>query len=327
MARRPSAGGASGRRKKTAGRKCGAVGAAMMTVRHYCQGIGDCHLLRFRQRDGKTLHMLIDCGVHLNVSGGADMMRRIVADIAKTTKTIDVLVVTHEHWDHVSGFLAAAQEIKGLTIKDVWFSWAEDPKDPLARTLDTYKGKALSALQAADRHLAAAAPGGQPSALSQSLSGVLGFYFGAAGEKVRAARNAARDLATSKVVYHQPGTGPISLGEESGVSVYVLGPPQDAKAIGIEEIASELYGHGIAWGAVGERTAEQSIRSDENAPFDPEYGCPSTRCCRPLAHGSMDRWAGRRSASSCQSTTPSRLPPNPGGASIRTGWWAARSWR
>ena len=39
-------------------------GTPALTVRHYCQGIGDCHLLSFPKADGTVFRMLIDCGIH-----------------------------------------------------------------------------------------------------------------------------------------------------------------------------------------------------------------------------------------------------------------------
>ncbi len=101
------------KRKKAARRRRAAPRAsragAPVTVRHYCQGIGDCHLLKFTRDDGRPFYMLIDCGVHSAVSGGADTIARIVDDIASVTGTIDVVVATHEHWDHISGFFTAAE--------------------------------------------------------------------------------------------------------------------------------------------------------------------------------------------------------------------------
>ena len=40
-----------------------------LTVRHYCQGIGDSHLLTFRKSDGSLFRILIDCGVHTSIAG------------------------------------------------------------------------------------------------------------------------------------------------------------------------------------------------------------------------------------------------------------------
>ena len=71
-------------------------------VRMYRQdGIGDCFLLSFPKSEGMS-HMLIDCGVLKGTEDGKARMQAIVRDIAKTTNgRLDVLVVTHEHWDHV----------------------------------------------------------------------------------------------------------------------------------------------------------------------------------------------------------------------------------
>ena len=55
--------------------------APAVTVRHYCQGIGDCHLLSFPKADGSVFRMLIDCGIHSSVKGGPAIIDEIVADI------------------------------------------------------------------------------------------------------------------------------------------------------------------------------------------------------------------------------------------------------
>ena len=47
-----------------------AMATPAATVRHYCQGIGDCHLLSFPKADGTEFRMLIDCGIHSSVKGG-----------------------------------------------------------------------------------------------------------------------------------------------------------------------------------------------------------------------------------------------------------------
>ena len=108
----PTSSTASTRRKRSGeGGSPPAGGEPAVRVRHYCQGIGDCHLLRFARPGGGFFSVLIDCGVHGAVAGGTKIMRSVVEDIASVTERIDVLVVTHEHWDHVSGFMTAADEI------------------------------------------------------------------------------------------------------------------------------------------------------------------------------------------------------------------------
>ncbi|MHA6646212.1 hypothetical protein [Mesorhizobium sp. A623] len=59
----------------------------------------------------------------------------------------------HEHWDHVSGFLTAAELFGDFSIGEVWMAWTENPTDPDAVALDRFKTQALSALQGVSRRL------------------------------------------------------------------------------------------------------------------------------------------------------------------------------
>jgi hypothetical protein len=246
--------------------------AAPVRIRHYCHGIGDCHLLRFPRAEGADFTILIDCGIHPSVAGGAATMRRIVQDIASLTDRIDVLVVTHEHMDHVSGFLSAAAEFAHLTIADVWFGWTENPADPQAMALDKYTGESLAALNLASSRLAANGAAEQPG-----LDALLGFWFGAAGERVRAARDAARKLATGSVSYHEPGAGPLPLPGVPGVRVYVLGPPRGLKELRRATDPDETFPAGLAPQAAMARalamgSGQTPAAQDHDAPFDPEVG-------------------------------------------------------
>ncbi len=262
-----------------------------MTIRHYCQGIGDCHLLRFAKDDGSPFFMLIDCGVHSSVSRGAETMRRVVADIASVTGRIDVLVVTHEHWDHVSGFLSAAEGFAGIEVGEVWMGWTENPADPQARQLDKFKADALAALQGAGHRLDRARDlGPHLAGLRDGLRAVLGFNFGAQGERVRAARDAAAALAQDGRRYLEPGGPPLSLVGVGGIRIYVLGPPRDAALLGVTERASEMYGLAGAggWsmaaalgGALGLGAGLTESAEDCAAPFDPNLGSPLSALLDP----------------------------------------------
>src|SRR3569833_1336024 len=83
-----------------------------VTVRMYCHGLGDCFLLSFPRKGMRPFYMLIDCGVILGTSDSRSLMKKVVSSIAQVTTELDVLVVTHEHWDHVSGFCDAEEEFK-----------------------------------------------------------------------------------------------------------------------------------------------------------------------------------------------------------------------
>lgn len=273
-----------------------------VTVRHYCQGIGDCHLLKFTRDDRKPFYMLIDCGVHTAISGGPATIARIVDDIASVTRKIDVLVVTHEHWDHISGFFTSAEQFKKkIEFGEIWMGWTENPADPQARELDTFKGQALdaldktqAALDKANKGLDGARPlGWHLRAVRDGLQGILGFHqFGAKGERVRSARDAVLQLAPPGAEkYLEPRNKPIELPGVSDLRIYVLGPPRDPAMLGIRERASEMYGLGGRGGwpmanALGCAFAAQggsAADGDWAAPFDSNIGADLTRVLDPKA--------------------------------------------
>ena len=81
------------------------IGEPRLRIRMYTHGLGDCLLLRFAKADGKSFNVLIDCGLISVASDAAATMARVATDIAQACGgRIDVVVMTHEHWDHVSGF-------------------------------------------------------------------------------------------------------------------------------------------------------------------------------------------------------------------------------
>ena len=194
-------------------------------------GIGDCFLLSFPKPDGMS-HMLIDCGVLKGTKEGGDRMRAAVADIIKTTEgRLDLLVVTHEHWDHVSGLIQAEDEFKGLTIGQVWLAWTERPDDDLAKQLREQRAKARQAVDAARQKLKlSAAPAA--SGVLQALDGLSQFSgdFGAAGGKgTAAAMTWAR--ARPGAQWLSPEDDPRTIPGADGVRVFVLGPPKNPERL------------------------------------------------------------------------------------------------
>src|SRR5690242_11884539 len=75
--------------------------AARASVRMYRQGLGDCFLVTLPKQDQSPWNMLIDCGVILGTQDVNDRLSEVIADIAADTGgRVDVLVITHEHYDH-----------------------------------------------------------------------------------------------------------------------------------------------------------------------------------------------------------------------------------
>ena len=79
-----------------------------VSIRMYSQGLGDCFLLAFHREGDTPWFMLIDCGVIIGTRKSAAAMNAVGSNIYDTTGGhIDLLVITHEHWDHISGFIEA----------------------------------------------------------------------------------------------------------------------------------------------------------------------------------------------------------------------------
>lgn len=118
-------------------------------VRMYNVGFGDCFLIEYPGEEGYLHRILIDCGsmAAAPTFSMSDVVDTLLADVvdADGKPRIDVVVCTHRHADHVSGFTRAAW--KDLNVKEVWFPWTEDPKDNEARRIRESQSRLALALQ------------------------------------------------------------------------------------------------------------------------------------------------------------------------------------
>ena len=163
--------------------------AAGVKIRMYRQGLGDCFLLAFATGAGRPCYMLIDCGVLLGTQDAGGKMRQVAESLRDSTGgRIDVLVATHQHWDHLSGFDQAREIFDEIDFGEVWVGWTEDPGNELANRLRARRRAHLQALSAAARSLRAV--GAAPKA--ETLEAVLGFFgdLGVDGRPSRIERGA-----------------------------------------------------------------------------------------------------------------------------------------
>ena len=118
-----------------------------VTVRMYKNLLGDCFLLTLGDPAaprGQRTHILIDCGVLQHVPDEARLIQAVAEDIVQTTAgRLDLLVITHEHWDHISGFTHAKSKlVDHMQIDNLWLAWTERRGDGQADALRAKSEKA-----------------------------------------------------------------------------------------------------------------------------------------------------------------------------------------
>jgi hypothetical protein len=242
-------------------------------IRMYRKGFGDRFLLTFTE-GAQTFHMLIDCGVLKGTENPEPLMEEIVEDIKTVTGgTLDLLVVTHEHWDHISGFHQARKAWDEIKVNEVWMAWTEDPDKPLARKLHDNR-------RAKQQQLRSLLPKGQLAADGPIASLLFPEELEEDASSTRAAMLYAAGKAAGNVIFHDPGTL-ASLNGISGVRVYVLGPPADTELLQDQPSSanSEVYldTHSLSLtdmflSAVVQRAAPAADPVDPRAmPFDKDH--------------------------------------------------------
>jgi hypothetical protein len=232
----------------------------------YRQGLGDCFLVTLPRATGEPFFILIDCGVILGTADAVAKMEAVVADVAQTTQGhVDLLLATHEHWDHLSGFVQAADLFKGITFDHVWLGWTEDPDDPLARELGAEHQKLRLALAAAAARLRFG--GGADGVVDGLLE-----LFGAAGQgTTRDALERVKSFAKPR--FCRPTDDPVEF-PALPARLYVLGPPHDRAMI---QRFNPSKAHPETFGLAGlflDQSAPGFTDPDRDAPFDPLVQIP-----------------------------------------------------
>ena len=267
------------------------------TVRMYRQGHGDCFLLATPKLTREPFYMLIDCGLW-NGSQIDLTIEEVIEDIkAATGGRLDVLLITHEHLDHVSGFLAGTPGgapgslWDGFDIGEIWLAWTEDGDDPDANDLrkrfhDTLIG--LNALH--EKALQLGLDGGTDDRLLlinelvylQTGDRVGGNVFAATraqgpsvpGYSNKVAIKGMRDRG--RVKFLAPNEGPYTLpGVDPELRVYALGPPRDPKLLlSLDPSGAEEFKFGLDASASLVLDAGRSAldEADRSTPFSPRYG-------------------------------------------------------
>ena len=194
----------------------------------YNVGFGDAFLVFIPTRDGER-RILIDCG---SLASAGYPISRIVSDIlAKVSDDdgnarIDLVVATHRHRDHISGF--ADRRWKNVAVGEVWMPWTEDPRDPAATAIRARQARLAAGLAAslANTKRMDAATGREMKRLQDLVALALGndaamemLHKGFAGRPMR------------HYLPDQAGRNVIRTDVLPGIDVHILGPSRDKSVI------------------------------------------------------------------------------------------------
>ena len=230
--------------------------------------LGDCFLIAFTA-DGQKSHLLIDCGSFRNKKTSADRLRMIAAAIGKELAgaPLDVVVGTHQHNDHLSGFVHAKKEFEKINVKQVWLSWLDDPKDATARKIGKDHKNLVSSLHKARQEIGNKRLGLKGDRAREVLDDVLGFYGlsmkAAAGPPVLPAEaiDILKKIGSENPKYLKPGAVLDMPGMPPGsVRVYALGPPRDDDLLfDINPKKGESYDKNLTARAIARTLAARSL--------------------------------------------------------------------
>jgi hypothetical protein len=218
-----------------------------LRIRSYNVGFGDCFLLTFSYANDRDRNVLIDFGSTKASDFEPDRGMVAIADQIKHDcgKKLDLVVATHRHKDHISGFAGrAGTVIKSLEPELVVQPWTEDPTlDPNATSPGRSGGGSLRArglvARLSDMQTLAAAVLAEvprlkaspevPAALAAQIE-----FLGETNLKNAAAVRNLRSMGKRKPVFASFGTKLEIADLLPGVKVDVIGPPtlDQSKAVG-----------------------------------------------------------------------------------------------
>src|SRR5262249_35208279 len=154
--------------------------------------------------------------------GNIGTLEQIVDNIATVTdKKLAVVIATHAHQDHISGFDTA--KFGKFEIGEVWMPWTEDPNDPQALKL---KKKQFALAVQLQEHFAAQTVGARPS---KSLAAANAAVANLVANKTALQALHSGFGVSTQVRFFKAGDRLQNVTNVPGLSVKFLGPPTDEK--------------------------------------------------------------------------------------------------
>src|SRR5947209_3035827 len=205
-----------------------------LRVRMYRVGFGDFFLLSVPTPNGRKpfRHILIDCGVHaVDLGSIEDAVARMAQDCGQE---LALVIMTHRHADHISGFGKCADAFGQISVERVWMPWFEDPTNGAAMKVQN----SLTALasQISFRLAARGASETDPHvAMVNNITGGMAASGVSANQKALDVLHNGFKNKTPPPVYDYYRAGdPAKLPQDlidAGLSAQILGPPGDLSLI------------------------------------------------------------------------------------------------
>ena len=266
----------------------------------YRMGTGDCFALKFfsgREKEA-TFRILIDAG---SWSGKKSEIEPYITNLKKYLgEFIDVLVITHEHKDHVHAFDCCEDQFTANDFKvgEIWFGWTENDKTNKVKDWKKDYGEKKKALGLAARQLEKAInspeykkqlEGNKHATMTMNarktfsnvLSGFADLHMSAAGKVYKGGLDGMEVVKTKinkkEVRYFMPGDTVSDMEGAEGIKFYVLGPPKLYEDIKKEKgVEGESYLHNDILresGAFGAAVMnyETSLNKVSLLPFDEHF--------------------------------------------------------
>ncbi|MEP6849058.1 MAG: MBL fold metallo-hydrolase [Acidobacteriota bacterium] len=193
-------------------------------------------MLTFSAEGKRDFDMMIDCGLLVGTKNGDAIMQAVAADIKQNLaakekvdgkEPIDVVVLTHEHADHISGFTQAQAIFDQIHLGEFWAGWVDDVNNPNYQAVRDRFKKQITGLKAAVAKMS-----NDQQSLKDTINALTNEFFmddvlGANGSTT--GRSPAWDYVTDKSAsqrYFSPGDM-IEIPGFEDLRIYVLGPPED----------------------------------------------------------------------------------------------------
>ena len=276
-----------------------------LLIRAYDVEVGDCLYVRIpraRAPGGERddFHLLIDCGS----KGSQSLLRAAIENLSRELpeagtpgkKRLDLLVVTHEHQDHIKGFDPV--DFEGLQIGQIWLSAAMNDEHPQAEktlALGRFATAAMREVEALGL------------ALSPELEGLVSLYSVANEGALDALKRVLPEASGIETRYVHAGQSSAELGLPLvGATIRVLGPEQDIDRFYLGEEADERF-QGLVAGAAELGRASTSEIRPTNISADDFRALRARMLSNAFAFAELDsriknntsvvlliEWAGRR---------------------------------